>query len=125
MSSRRSEVAPSEIPRSTSRPLEVAEVQSSPVLSSGVQPVTRTRSGRTVKPPERYVPVEVCDDDYEDEDYDDTDLSDVSSEMSVDSEEISSESDADENGNLDGFVTEDKTDESDVDNDVSASESDE
>ena len=125
MSSRRSEAVPSEIPRSTSRPLDAAEVQSSPVTSSGVQPVTRTRSGRTVKPPDRYVPVEVCEDDYEDEDYDDTDLSDVSSEMSVDSEEISSESDADENGNLDGFVTEDKSDESDVDNDVSASEPDE
>lgn len=84
----------------------------------------KTRSGRVVKKPERYTPNEVCEDDYDVEEYDDTDLSDVSSEMSLDSEEISSESDADDNGNLDGFITEDKTDESDVDSDVSASDGD-
>jgi hypothetical protein len=75
-----------------------------------------------VKKPERYTPMEVCEDDYADDEYDDTDLSDVSSEVSYDSEEISSESDADEQGNLDGFITEDKSDESDVDSDVSASD---
>lgn len=83
----------------------------------------RTRSGRTVKKPERYTPNEVCDDDYADDEYDDTDLSDVSSEVSYESEEISSESDADEHGNLDGFVTEDKSEMSESDNDVSTSES--
>jgi hypothetical protein len=67
--------------------------------------------------------VEVCDDDYGDEDYDSTDISDVSSEMSLDSEEISSESDADDQGNLDGFVTEDKSDDSGSESYVSGSES--
>jgi hypothetical protein len=76
-----------------------------------------------VKPPNRYVPVEVCEDDYADDDYDSTDLSDVSSEMSLDSEEISSESDADEKGNLDGFIIEDKTDDSGSESYVSTSES--
>lgn len=76
-----------------------------------------------MKPPDRYVPVEVCDDDYDEGDYDSTDLSDVSSEMSLDSEEISSESDADEQGNLDGFVTEDKSDDSGSESYVSTSES--
>ena len=67
--------------------------------------------------------MEVCYDDYGDEDYDSTDLSDVSSEMSLDSEEISSESDADDQGNLDGFVTEDKSDDSGSESYVSTSES--
>jgi hypothetical protein len=76
---------------------------------------SRTRSGRVVKAPERYTPVEVCDDDFTEADYDsDAELSDVSSEASYDSEEVSSESDADENGNLDGFVVEDKSDDSDI-----------
>ena len=85
--------------------------------------VTRTRSGRAVKTPVRYVPVEVCDDDFDEGDYDSTDLSDVSSEASYDSEEMTSESDADDNGNLDGFVVEDKTDASDIESDVSGSSS--
>ena len=85
---------------------------------------TRTRSGRIVKPPERYVPVEVCEDDYNSDEYDSTDLSEVSSEASYDPEEISSESDADEHGNLDGFVVEDKTDESDIESNVSGSDDD-
>ena len=74
-----------------------------------------TRSGRIVKAPERYTPVETCDDDFTEADYDsDVELSDVSSEASYDSDEVSSESDADENGNLDGFVVEDKSDGSDI-----------
>lgn len=76
-----------------------------------------TRSGRVVRAPERYVPVEVCEDDYGDDEYDSTDLSDVSSEASFDSEEMSSETDADEEGNLRGFVVEDN---SDIDQDVSS-----
>lgn len=73
------------------------------------KPVTRTRSGRTVKAPERYTPQEVCEDDYADEDYDTEESGSVSSEVSYDTEDISSESDADEEGNLAGFIVEDKS----------------
>lgn len=73
------------------------------------KPTTRTRSGRVVKAPERYVPQEVCEDDYADEDYDSDESGTVSSEVSYDTEDISSESDADDEGNLAGFVVEDKT----------------
>jgi len=72
------------------------------------KPVTRTRSGRPVKAPERYTPQEVCDDDYAAEDYDSDESSIRSSEVSYDTEDISSESDADEEGNLVGFIVEDK-----------------
>ena len=69
----------------------------------------RTRSGRAVKAPERYTPQEVCDDDYADEDYDSNESGSVSSEVSYDTEDISSESDADPEGNLAGFIVEDKS----------------
>lgn len=72
-------------------------------------PVTRTRSGRTVKAPERYTPQEVCEDDYADDDYDTEESGSVSSEVSYDTEDISSESDADPEGNLAGFIVEDKS----------------
>lgn len=75
---------------------------------TGSKPATRTRSGRTVKTPERYTPQEVCDDDYATEDYDSDESSIRSSEVSYDTDNISSESDADEEGNLAGFIVEDK-----------------
>ena len=62
--------------------------------------------------------MEVCEDDYASDEYDSHE-SDVSSEVSVDPEDISSESDADDEGNLAGFVV--KSDESCSDSDVSAS----
>ena len=77
--------------------------------ATGNKPVTRTRSGRTVKAPERYTPQEVCEDDYATEEYDSDESSIHSSEVSYDTEDISSESDADEEGNLAGFVVEDKS----------------
>ena len=73
------------------------------------EPVTRTRSGRTVKAPVRYTPQEVCEDDYAEEDYNSNESGSVSSEVSYDTEDISSESDADEEGNLTGFIVEDKS----------------
>lgn len=85
---------------------------------------TRTRSGRIVKKPERYTPVEVCEDDYATDEYDSDESSSVSSEASIDPDDVSSESDADEHGNLDGFVVEDKSEVSDIESDVSASGSD-
>ena len=73
------------------------------------EPVTRTRSGRAVKAPVRYTPQEICDDDYADEDYDSDESDSISHGMSCDTEDISSESDADEDGNLIDFVVEDKS----------------
>jgi len=64
----------------------------------------RTRSGRVVKKPERFTPQEVCEDDYASDEYDSHESVSVSSEMSYDSEDISSESDADVKGNLKDFV---------------------
>lgn len=119
----KSAARPSVTQEPDSRPQDGAGDQPTQDRTSGESVMTRTRSGRVVKPPHRYVPVEVCEDDYGDEDYDSTDVSDVSSEMSLDSEEISSESDADDQGNLDGFVTEDKSDESGSESYVSTSES--
>jgi hypothetical protein len=78
--------------------------------------VTRTRSGRVVKAPERYTPQEVCEDDYADDDYDSHESGSVSSEVSYDTEDISNESDADADGNLNGFVVEDKTSSDSEDN---------
>ena len=104
------EEPPSGTPPSTSPPRDDAETPCHPPL--------RTRSGRTVKPPERYSPQEVCDDDYASDEYDSYE-SDVSSEVSIDPDDISSESDADDEGNLAGFVV--KSDDEDIDSDVSAS----
>lgn len=100
-------------------PSEITSPTPNPMDNSGN--VVRTRSGRVVKKPERYVPIEVCEDDYSDNEYDSHESSDVSSEVSVDPDDISTETDADEHGNLDGFVVEDKNEESDIDSDVQTS----
>jgi len=73
----------------------------------------RTRSGRVVKAPERYEPVEQVEDDYAPEDYDSDEASDVSSAIATDSDEEDDETDADEYGNLDGFVVPDKNESDD------------
>ena len=62
----------------------------------------KTRSGRNVKPPERYEPHEICDDDYGDDEYDTDDL-----EIDDDTDIDDSESDDDEDDDLDGFVVDD------------------
>lgn len=79
-------------------------------------PVTRTRSGRVSKPPERYEPVEQVEDDYGPDDYD-SDESEILSDDSFDDDEDEEddEDDADEDGNLDGFVVPDKSESSDSD----------
>lgn len=108
----------------TSKEVAQSEIQdTTSQIPSPTGSDTRTRSGRTVKKPVRYTPVEVCDDDYASDEYDSDESESVSSEASIDPDDISSESDADENGNLDGFVIEDKSDESDIESDVSATES--
>jgi len=78
---------------------------------------TRTRSGRVSKAPVRYEPVEQVEDDYATDDYD-TDNSDSSEISTIDNseDEISEEEDADEYGNLDGFVVPDKSESDSDDN---------
>ena len=83
--------------------------------------VSRTRSGRVVRPPDRYSPNEVCDDDYAPDEYDSDESGDVSSEASYDSDDVSDESDADEDGNLDGFVVKTISDSEDSDGPLSES----
>ena len=72
-----------------------------------------------MKVPERWSPQERCEDDYATDEYDSDESSLHTSDDECDSEDISSESDADEDGNLAGFVV--KSDDEDIDSDVSAS----
>ena len=65
-----------------------------------------TRSGRVSKKPERYEPIEQVEDDYSDEEDDD-----YSDEEDLCETEDEDEDDADENGNLDGFVVSDEEEE--------------
>ena len=71
----------------------------------------KTRSGRQIKKPTRYEPQEICTDDFTDEeDLDGEEGEDIASESELSSD--SDDEDADENGNLKGFVVSDE-DESD------------
>ena len=74
--------------------------------------VTKTRSGRTVKQPERLVPDEICEDDWSDGEHDtDYDISDsdLCETEDEDEDESDDDDDADENGNLKGFVVDDES----------------
>lgn len=66
--------------------------------------ITKTRSGRIIKKPDRYEPIEQVTDDFSDSDYDssESDFSDVDS---ICTESTRFEDDVDEDGNLCGFVT--------------------
>ena len=55
-----------------------------------------TRSGRVVKAPERYEPVEEVNDDFSDSDVDSHWESDISSEISYDQDDIDEETDSDD-----------------------------
>jgi len=89
----------------------------SPRESDPTDSNVRTRSGRVSKPPVRYEPVEQVEDDYAPEDYD-TDEDDVDENKDDDDEEFDEddEEDADEYGNLDGFVVPDKNESDEDDN---------
>lgn len=65
----------------------------------------QTRSGRVIKKPDRYVPVEVVEDDFNPEDYD-SDESDINSEVEYSDEELDEESDSDNS-----FLVQDDEDE--------------
>ena len=70
-----------------------------------------TRSGRQVKKPVLYEPKEICEDDYDDGDESEEEGEDI---FSSDEESESDEEDADENGNLKGFVVSDSDEEDDA-----------
>jgi len=67
---------------------------------------TQTRSGRISKPPTRYEPVELVEDDYASEDYDENE-SEVSSVVSYSEEELEDDDDA---SSLDDFIEDDEDD---------------
>ena len=72
--------------------------------------VTKTRSGRTVKQPERLEPAEICEDDWSDGEHDtDYDISDSDLCETEDEDENDDDDDADENGILKGFVVDDES----------------
>ena len=78
---------------------------------SSTQPevnTTRTRSGRLVKKPDRYVPIEKVEDDYATDEYD-TDIDD-DSDSEVPSEESS---DSDSEGSLVDFIVPDDEEDED------------
>ena len=79
------------------------ESHSSPVQSDLMDSKTRYPK-RETKPPTRYEPVEQVEDDYGPGDYDSNEPSEGSSGIETGSDEEDDESDADEYGNLDGFV---------------------
>ena len=64
-------------------------------------PNTRTRSGRTIKKPERWEPEEEVMDDFGVDEYDSDDGSDVSSTISL-------SDDDEEDEDLDGFIVDDE-----------------
>jgi len=88
-----------------------------------------TRSGRTIKKPELYTPVETVTDDYDEDEYDpedpdgeDTDL--IPSDSEEEESDDEDDSDADEDGNLEGFVAPDDEDEEEEDPDEDEEEED-
>jgi hypothetical protein len=73
---------------------------------------TTTRSGRVVKEPVRYTPIEKVLDDYSQDEHDDDDCEDeeddgetLGSDDDDDEEDDDDDEDADKNGNLKDFVT--------------------
>jgi hypothetical protein len=71
-----------------------------------------TRSGRTVKQPARFEPVDKVEDDDDDDDEEEDEEEDLltEDEEDDDDEEEDDEEDADEYGNLKGFVVPDDED---------------
>ena len=67
----------------------------------------KTRSGRTIKKPERWEPEEECTDDFKPDEYDTDDNSDVSSKISLSEDEEEPDSDDD------GFIVQDSDEEDD------------
>ena len=72
-----------------------------------------TRRGRASKPPVRYEPEEICEDDFNNSDYE-SDGSDIESIVSTSDEDTDDE---DVNGNLKGFVVDDSEDEKEEESD--------
>lgn len=71
----------------------------------------RTKSGRLVKQPNRYTPIEKVEDDYLSDEYDDDDDDDCSSISSIRSSSEEEDLDDDSEGSLADFVVPDDEDE--------------
>ena len=75
---------------------------------------TRTRSGRIIKKPDTFKPTEtVLEDDYAEDEHDtdfDSDI-DTDDEIYSGSESECDDEEEDDNGNLEGFVVDDKSEE--------------
>lgn len=72
------------------------------------EPITKTRSGRVVKRPDRYIPTEKVEDDYSTDEYD---TEDDDSDTDVPSIASSSEDDdSDTEGSLADFIVDDESD---------------
>ena len=83
---------------------------------------TRTRSGRMIKKPERFSPVEKVTDDYGSDEHDTDWESDISSEISYDPEDVEEEGDTDDDEFIDDDDKEEPTDKDNGCDDDSASE---
>ena len=70
--------------------------------------ITKTRSGRVVKKPNRYIPTEKVEDDYSTEDYDTDDDPEDSDVPSI----VSSSEDDDSEGSLADFIVDESESES-------------
>lgn len=69
-----------------------------------------SRSGRIIKKPDFYEPVERPEDDFKEDEYDDDDGDDGDEDIDDDEEDDDEDEDADENGNLRGFIVNDDDD---------------
>lgn len=69
------------------------------------EPIMKTRSGRVVKKPNRYIPTEKVEDDYSTDEYDTED--DELSDSDVPSIESSEDDDSDTEGSLADFIVDD------------------
>jgi hypothetical protein len=81
---------------------------------------TRTRSGRSSKPPERFVPIENVVDDFNDDEYDSDDpdgVHEFDEDDLIDEEEDDDEDDDEDEGSLKDFIV-DEEDDGDEDDDV-------
>jgi hypothetical protein len=76
-------------------------------MSTIQEQTTRTKSGRLVKKPERYVPVEKVEDDYATDEHD-TDVDSDSSYDDDEEEESETEPESESEGSLVDFVVPDE-----------------
>ena len=80
-------------------------------MSTTQEQTMRTRSGRLVKKPERYVPTEKVEDDYATDEHDTDDDVDTETETEIEEDD---DDDDDSEGSLVDFVVPDESESSDT-----------